>query len=90
MRLVGTWVRCGRGWAKDRGRKGRPPGSEAVVVTGASLHWYADFHGLSGMFWYVCFFTREESFKRKEPIVIVQKKETRELLAEKMDRSGQI
>lgn len=42
------------------------------------------------MFWYVCFFTREESFKRKEPIIIVQKKETRELLAEKMDRSGQI
>ena len=90
VRLVGTWVLWGRGWAKDHGRKGCPPGAEAVVVTGAFLHWYADFHGLLGTFWYACFFTREETFKRKEPIIIVQKKETRELLAEEMDRSGQI
>lgn len=36
---------------------------------------YADFHVLFVCF-YMYFFTRAETFKRKEPIIIVQKKET--------------
>ena len=80
---AGGHLGAGRGWAKDHGREGCPPGSEVAVVTGAFTDLYAGFHGLFGAFWYVCFFTREETFKRKEPIITVQKKEAESCWQEK-------
>lgn len=53
------------------------------MVTGAFVHLYAGFRGLFGTFRYVCFFTREETFKRKEPIITVQKKEAESCWQEK-------